>query len=119
MSVIPLHLILKINLVGTYKFYNTLYIQIDYTYIFQNQIKTKLCECYGHTSVRIFKTIVNSVDRNGCATSEDMLWKLDALQSFIRELHWPDEMFADHLDHRLKLMAADMIEAAAKRSEIS
>lgn len=48
-----------------------------------------------------------------------MLWKLDALQSFIRELHWPDEMFADHLDHRLKLMAADMIEAAAKRSEIS
>ncbi|XP_078339527.1 calcium-dependent secretion activator 1-like isoform X6 [Crassostrea virginica] len=53
---------------------------------------------------------------NGCATSEDMLWKLDALQSFIRELHWPDEMFADHLDHRLKLMAADMIEAAAKRT---
>ena len=53
--------------------------------------------------------------RNGCATSEDMLWKLDALQSFIRELHWPEEVFADHLDHRLKLMAADMIEAAAKR----
>lgn len=45
-----------------------------------------------------------------------MLWKLDALQSFIRELHWPEEVFADHLDHRLKLMAADMIEAAAKRS---
>ncbi|PVD24731.1 hypothetical protein C0Q70_15216 [Pomacea canaliculata] len=53
---------------------------------------------------------------NGCATSEDMLWKLDALQSFIRELHWPEEVFADHLDHRLKLMAADMIEAAAKRT---
>lgn len=53
---------------------------------------------------------------NGCATSEDMLWKLDALQSFIRELHWPEEVFAEHLDHRLKLMAADMIEAAAKRS---
>lgn len=34
MSVIPLHLILKINLVGTYKFYNTLYIQIDYKLIF-------------------------------------------------------------------------------------
>ncbi|KAK2147526.1 hypothetical protein LSH36_548g01000 [Paralvinella palmiformis] len=53
---------------------------------------------------------------NGCATSEDMLWKLDALQSFIRELHWPEEVFAEHLDHRLKLMAADMIEAAAKRT---
>jgi len=45
-----------------------------------------------------------------------MLWKLDALQSFIRDLHWPEEVFAEHLDHRLKLMAADMIEAAAKRS---
>ena len=44
-----------------------------------------------------------------------MLWKLDALQSFIRDLHWPEEVFAEHLDHRLKLMAADMIEAAAKR----
>ncbi|CAH1784696.1 unnamed protein product [Owenia fusiformis] len=53
---------------------------------------------------------------SGCATSEDMLWKLDALQSFIRDLHWPDEVFAEHLDHRLKLMASDMIEAAAKRT---
>jgi len=55
-------------------------------------------------------------DSNGCATSEDMLWKLDALQSFILDLHWPDEVFAEHLSHRLKLMSADMIEAAAKRS---
>ncbi|KAK6177364.1 hypothetical protein SNE40_015480 [Patella caerulea] len=53
---------------------------------------------------------------NGCSTSEDMLWKLDALQAFIRDLHWPEEVFAEHLDHRLKLMAADMIEAAAKRT---
>ena len=44
-----------------------------------------------------------------------MLWKLDALQSFIHDLHWPEEVFGEHLDHRLKLMAADMIEAAAKR----
>lgn len=53
--------------------------------------------------------------RAGCATSEDMLWKLDALQTFIRELHWPEEVFAEHLEHRLKLMASDMIEAAASR----
>ena len=26
--------------------------------------------------------------RHGCATSEDILWKLDALQDFIRHLHW-------------------------------
>ena len=45
-----------------------------------------------------------------------MLWKLDALQSFILDLHWPDEVFAEHLSHRLKLMSADMVEAAAKRS---
>jgi hypothetical protein len=43
---------------------------------------------------------------NGCATSEDMFWKLDALQSFISDLHWPDQVLAEHLDHRLKLMAA-------------
>jgi hypothetical protein len=51
----------------------------------------------------------------GCATSEDMLWKLDALQSFIKGLQWPDEVFADHLEQRLKKMASDMIEACASR----
>ena len=51
----------------------------------------------------------------GCITSEDMLWKLDALQSFIKDLHWPDEVFAEHLEHRLKQMAADMIEACGTR----
>ena len=45
-----------------------------------------------------------------------MLWKLDALQCFIRDLHWPDEMFAEHLEKRLKQMASDMIEACGKRS---
>ena len=50
-----------------------------------------------------------------CTTSEDLLWKLEALQNFIRDLHWPDEVFAEHLDNRLKLMASDMIETAAKR----
>ena len=51
----------------------------------------------------------------GCATSEDMLWKLSALQTFIKELQWPEEVFAEHLEHRLKLMASDMIEAAGNR----
>ncbi|CAM2719491.1 unnamed protein product [Rotaria socialis] len=51
----------------------------------------------------------------GCATSEDILWKLDALQCFIRDLHWPDEIFREHLEKRLKQMASDMIEACAKR----
>nr|CAD7428359.1 unnamed protein product [Timema monikensis] len=37
---------------------------------------------------------------NGCATSEDLFWKLDALQSFIRDLHWPDAEFRQHLEQR-------------------
>ncbi|PAA53506.1 hypothetical protein BOX15_Mlig023449g1, partial [Macrostomum lignano] len=52
----------------------------------------------------------------GCSSSEDLLWKLEALQSFISDLHWPDPVFAEHLDNRLKLMAADMLEAAGKRT---
>lgn len=44
-----------------------------------------------------------------------MLWKLDALQSFIKDLHWPDDVFAEHLERRLKEMASDMIEACSTR----
>ncbi|KAM7536012.1 hypothetical protein Aperf_G00000095309 [Anoplocephala perfoliata] len=47
-------------------------------------------------------------------SSEELIWKLDSLQTFIRELHWTDAVFAEHLDNRLKMMAADMIDAAAK-----
>ncbi|KAI5732066.1 hypothetical protein M8J77_020673 [Diaphorina citri] len=54
---------------------------------------------------------------NGCATSEDLFWKLDALQSFIRDLHWPDQEFNQHLEQRLKLMACDMIESCIMRTE--
>ncbi|KAL3310750.1 Ca -dependent secretion activator, partial [Cichlidogyrus casuarinus] len=49
-------------------------------------------------------------------TSEELIWKLEALQNFIRELHWPDPDFAEQLDNRLKLMAAGMIDSAAKRN---
>lgn len=48
-------------------------------------------------------------------SSEELIWKLEALQTFIRELHWTDTVFAEHLDNRLKMMAADMIDAAATR----
>jgi len=56
---------------------------------------------------------------NGCATSEDLFWKLDALQSFIRDLHWPDPEFASHLNQRLKLMASDMIESCIQRTVLA
>ena len=54
--------------------------------------------------------------RNGCATSEDILWKLEALQTFVADLHWPDEVFAEHISQRLETMSSEMVEAAAKRS---
>ncbi|XP_043108683.1 calcium-dependent secretion activator 1 isoform X13 [Puntigrus tetrazona] len=53
---------------------------------------------------------------NGSGTSEDLFWKLDALQTFIKDLHWPEEEFAKHLESRLKLMSSDMIESCVKRT---
>uniref|UniRef100_A0A8D3BFA8 Calcium dependent secretion activator 2 n=1 Tax=Scophthalmus maximus TaxID=52904 RepID=A0A8D3BFA8_SCOMX len=54
---------------------------------------------------------------NGAATSEDLFWKLDALQMFVLDLHWPEPEFAEHLEQRLKLMASDMMEACVKRTK--
>ncbi|XP_053083166.1 calcium-dependent secretion activator 1 isoform X7 [Pangasianodon hypophthalmus] len=56
---------------------------------------------------------------NGSGTSEDLFWKLDALQTFIRDLHWPEEEFAKHLETRLKLMSSDMIESCVKRTRVA
>uniref|UniRef100_A0AAY4C5J4 Calcium-dependent secretion activator 1-like n=1 Tax=Denticeps clupeoides TaxID=299321 RepID=A0AAY4C5J4_9TELE len=56
---------------------------------------------------------------NGSGSSEDMFWKLDALQTFIRDLHWPEEEFAKHLDNRMKLMSSDMIENCVKRTRMA
>ncbi|XP_047519350.1 calcium-dependent secretion activator isoform X6 [Pieris napi] len=56
---------------------------------------------------------------NGCATSEELFWKLDALQSFIRDLHWPEPEFRSHLEQRLKLMASDMMETCIQKTEAS
>ncbi|XP_071383052.1 calcium-dependent secretion activator 1 isoform X2 [Centroberyx affinis] len=56
---------------------------------------------------------------NGSGTSEDLFWKLDALQTFIRDLHWPEEEFAKHLESRIKLMSSDMIENCVKRTRMA
>ena len=66
-----------------------------------------------------WNTNLNFFFRNGCATSEDLFYKLDALQSFIRDLHWPDPEFAEHLNQRLKMMACDMIDSCIKRTDAS
>ncbi|MEJ1276723.1 Ca2+-dependent activator protein for secretion 2 [Cricetulus griseus] len=62
--------------------------------------------------------LLNDFLRTDC-TSEDLFWKLDALQTFIRDLHWPEEEFGKHLEQRLKLMASDMIESCVKRTRIA
>ncbi|XP_061898948.1 calcium-dependent secretion activator 2-like isoform X3 [Entelurus aequoreus] len=54
---------------------------------------------------------------NGSATSDDLFWKLNALQMFVVDLHWPEEQFAQHLEQRLKLMASDMMEACVRRTK--
>ncbi|XP_041110784.1 calcium-dependent secretion activator 2-like isoform X6 [Polyodon spathula] len=56
---------------------------------------------------------------NGSTTSEDLFWKLDALQMFVCDLYWPEPEFAQHLEQRLKLMASDMVEASVKRTRIA
>nr|XP_057947193.1 calcium-dependent secretion activator 1 isoform X2 [Doryrhamphus excisus] len=56
---------------------------------------------------------------NGSGTSEDLFWKLDALQTFIRDLHWPEDEFAKHLESRIKLMSSNMIENCVKRTRMA
>uniref|UniRef100_A0A8C4ZYA5 Calcium-dependent secretion activator 1 n=1 Tax=Gadus morhua TaxID=8049 RepID=A0A8C4ZYA5_GADMO len=60
-----------------------------------------------------------SWEPSGSGTSEDLFWKLDALQTFIRDLHWPEEEFGKHLESRLKLMSSDMIESCIKRTRVA
>lgn len=43
------------------------------------------------------------------------MWKLEALQTFVFDLHWPDEVFGEHISSRLKTLSTEMIEAAANR----
>uniref|UniRef100_A0A8C9SV14 Calcium dependent secretion activator 2 n=1 Tax=Scleropages formosus TaxID=113540 RepID=A0A8C9SV14_SCLFO len=54
---------------------------------------------------------------NGSTTSEDLFWKLDALQMFVMDLRWPEPEFARQLEKRLRQMASSMVEACVKRSE--
>uniref|UniRef100_A0A669B9R5 Calcium dependent secretion activator 2 n=1 Tax=Oreochromis niloticus TaxID=8128 RepID=A0A669B9R5_ORENI len=62
-------------------------------------------------------TPLNLTCSNGSATSEDLFWKLNTLQMFVMDLHWPEPEFAKHLEQRLKLMASDMMEACVKRTK--
>jgi len=41
------------------------------------------------------------------------------LQGFIRDLHWPDLEFRQHLEQRLKMNAAEMIEQCIQKTDSS
>ncbi len=55
------------------------------------------------------------MDRSGCGSSEDVLWKLEALSKFIEDLHWPDAELAAHIDARLRSMSSEMIQQVAQK----
>ncbi|TNM88808.1 hypothetical protein fugu_005062 [Takifugu bimaculatus] len=40
-------------------------------------------------------------------------------KTFIRDLHWPEEEFARHLESRIKLMSSNMIENCVKRTRMA
>jgi len=48
--------------------------------------------------------------------TSDILWKLQALQTFVVDLHWPDQIFASHIEHRLKLTTSDMMQSMITRT---
>ncbi|KAF7633095.1 hypothetical protein Mgra_00007524 [Meloidogyne graminicola] len=69
-------------------------------------------------------SIASSIDKNflkekwevrkdGCSTSEDIYWKLDALHGFIQDLNWPAEIFAMELQGRMRSLASEMISRCA------
>ncbi|CAD6191936.1 unnamed protein product [Caenorhabditis auriculariae] len=47
--------------------------------------------------------------KEGCATSEDIYWKLDALLAFVVDLNWPEEEFRRYLQVRMKSLTSEMI----------
>lgn len=51
-----------------------------------------------------------------CACTEQLYWKLGALQQFVQRLHWPGEDIAKHLQQRLRQMACEMLQAALTRT---
>ena len=71
-----------------------------------------LADCWDYSCLNM----IHCSSSSGCATSVDLFWKLNTLQNFIHDLFWPDEVFASHLEQRLKLMACDMIETCANQT---
>lgn len=68
---------------------------------------------------RVSSVVKRELFREGCATSEDIYWKLDALHTFVIDLNWPEEEFRKYLNVRMKSLTSDMILKVASRSVLS
>ena len=51
-----------------------------------------------------------------CASTDELYWKLNALQTFLKQLNWPDKVYSSHLTTRLSKMASEKIIDAIKRT---
>uniref|UniRef100_A0A667XML3 Calcium dependent secretion activator 2 n=1 Tax=Myripristis murdjan TaxID=586833 RepID=A0A667XML3_9TELE len=104
---------------GTFhKYLQDLFVPLVVRYIdlMESSIAQSIHRAHMHTRTPPL-TVPSKPSSNGSATSEDLFWKLDALQMFVLDLHWPEPEFAKHLEQRLKLMASDMMEACVKRTK--
>ncbi|KAI3408910.1 hypothetical protein GPALN_007503 [Globodera pallida] len=85
--------------------------------------RTKLINQFSPMVVRYIDLMEHSIsqsieknffrEKDGCSTSEDVFWKLDALQAFIQDLNWPEEEFAKYLQVRMRTLAAEIISNCA------
>jgi len=51
--------------------------------------------------------------------AKEVLWQLDSLQNFLKELRWPDEVFSCHITHRMKMLSSDMIQSVVARYSVA
>lgn len=51
-----------------------------------------------------------------CLSTDELYWKLNALQTFLKQLNWPDKVYSSHLTTRLSKMASEKIIDAVKRT---
>nr|CAH8843558.1 unnamed protein product [Trichobilharzia regenti] len=60
----------------------------------------------------------NITNSQTCQTVIDLLWRLYKLKRFVQELNWPQANIADALDERVRVLCAQMLREAVKRTLI-
>ncbi|CAH8525567.1 unnamed protein product [Heterobilharzia americana] len=60
----------------------------------------------------------NMAGSQTCQTVMDLLWRLYKLKKFVQELNWPQPGMAEALDERVRVLCAQMLREAVKRTLI-